>query len=121
MVADNEELTIQLETCSPPSERLVEQILSPLIIRMPHQPHDVATGVKIKGTRFPRGPHVGFVRKLVAFAAVARMAAGDEVFPSGEAAARARDHVVQREFAGWKRGAAILAGVAVAQQNVFPR
>ena len=88
---------------------------------MPHQAHDVATGVEIEGTRFTRGPHVGFVRKLVALAAVAGMAAGDEVFPSGEAAARARDHVVQREFAGWKRGAAILAGVAVAQQNVFPR
>jgi len=31
----------------------------------------------------------------------------------------AGDHVVEREFAGGKRDAAILAGVAVAQQNVF--
>ena len=88
---------------------------------MPHQPHDVAAGVEIEGTRFTRGPHVDFVRKLVALAAVTGMAAGDEVLPGGEAAARARDHVIQCEFAGGKRRAAILAGVAVAQQDVFPR
>src|SRR6202795_2560230 len=98
----------------------IEQILPPLIIRMPHQPHDVATGVEVEGSRFARGPHVGFVRKLVALAAVAGMTAGDEVLPGGEAAARTRNDVIQREFAGWQRRAAILAGVAVAQQNVFP-
>ena len=77
--------------------------------------------MEVKGTRFARGLHVGFVRQLVAFAAVAGMAAGDKVLPSGEAAARARNHVVQRKFAGGQRSAAILAGVAVAQQNIFPR
>ena len=68
---------------------------------MPHQAHDVATGVEIERPRFTRRPHVGFVRKLVALAAVTGMAAGDKVLPGGEAAARARDYVVQREFAGW--------------------
>src|ERR1700686_3903767 len=98
----------------------IEQILPPLIIRVPHQAHDVATGVEIEGTRFARRPHVDFVRKLVALAAVAGMTAGDEVLPCGEAAARARDYVVEGKFSGGKRGTAILAGVAVAQQNVFP-
>src|ERR1700674_3568801 len=88
---------------------------------MPHQTHDVATGVEIERPWFARRPHIDFVRKLVALAPVTGMAAGDKVLPRREAAARARDHVVQRKFAGWKRGAAILAGVAVAQQNVFPR
>ena len=59
----------------------IEQILPPLIVRMPHQAHDVATGVEIEGARFAGGLHTGFVRKLVAFAAVAGMAAGDEVLP----------------------------------------
>ena len=79
----------------------------------------MAAGVEIEGAWFARGLHVGFVGKLVAFAAVARMTAGYEVLPGGETAARARNHVVQRQFAGGQRGAAILAGVAVAQQNVF--
>ena len=100
---------------------LVEQILSPLIVRVPHQAHDVAAGVEIEGSRFPRGLHVGFVRKLIAFAAVAGMAAGDEIFPGRESPARARNHMIERKFTRGKRGAAILAGVAVAQQDVFPR
>jgi len=88
---------------------------------MPHQPHDVAAGVKIEGAGFAHWLHVGFVRKLVAFAAVARMAAGDQVLPGGEAAAGAGNYMVQRKFAGGERGAAILAGVAIAQQNVLTR
>ena len=88
---------------------------------MPHQAHDVATGVEIEGAGFAGGPHVGFVRKLVAFAAVAGMTAGYEILPGGETSARARNDVVERELAGGQRGAALLAGVAVAQQNVFSR
>ena len=88
---------------------------------MPHQSHDVATGVEIETAWFARWPHIGFVRKLIAFAAITGMTTGDQVFPGGEASARTRDHMVKREFAGGKRGAAILAGVAVTQQNVLPR
>ena len=88
---------------------------------MPHQAHDVAAGVEIEGTRLAGGPHVGFVRKLIAFAAIAGVATGDEVLPSGEASARARDHVVEGEFSGGKIGAAILTGVAVAQKDVLTR
>jgi len=75
--------------------------------------------VEIEGAGFAGRPHVRFVRKLIAFAAVAGMAAGYEILPGGEAATGAGNHVVEREFARGKRGAAILAGVAVAQQNIF--
>jgi hypothetical protein len=105
----------------PTTEQLIEQILSPLIIRMPHQAHDVAAGVEIEGTRLAGGPHVGFVRKLIAFAAVAAVATGDEVLPGGKASARARDDVVEGELSGRKIRAAILTGVAVAQQDVLTR
>ena len=81
----------------------------------------MAAGVEIEGAGFARGLHVGFVGKLVAFAAVAGMAAGDEVLPGGEAAAGAGNYMVQRKFAGGQCGAAILAGVAIAQQNVLTR
>ena len=71
--------------------------------------------------RGSRRAHVGFVRELIAFAAVAGMAAGYEILPGGETSAGARDDVVEREFAGGQRGGAILAGIAIAQQNIFAR
>src|ERR1700692_2637331 len=100
---------------------LVKQILPPLIIRVPHQAHDVATGVEIERARFSRRLHVGFVRQLIAFTAVAGMAARDKILPSRQSASGTWNHMIQREFAGGQRGAAILAGIAVAQQNVLSR
>src|SRR3954469_20225072 len=61
------------------------------------------------------------MRELVPLAAVAIMAAGYEVLPGREAAARTWDHVVERELARRHHFAAILAGVAVAQQDVLAR
>ena len=81
-------------------DNLIEQIFSPLIVGVAHQAHDVAAGVEIERARFTRGLHVGFVWKLVAFAAIAGMTAGDQVLPGGEASSRAWNHVIQREFAG---------------------
>ena len=61
---------------------LVEQVLSPLIVGVAHQAHDVAAGVEIEGARFSRRLHIGFVRQLIALTAVAGMAARDKIFPS---------------------------------------
>jgi len=55
----------------------------------------------------------------VAFAAVAGVAAGDEIFPGGVAATRTWNDVVEGEFAGRQDDGAVLAGVAVAQEDVF--
>ena len=77
---------------------LVKQILPPLIVAMPHQPHDVARRVEIERARFAHGAHVGFVRQSVAFAAIAGMAAGDKVFPRREPTPRAGNDVVERKF-----------------------
>ncbi len=46
-----------------------------------HQTHDVAAGVEIETSGFARWPHIGFVWKLVAFAAIAGMTAGDQILP----------------------------------------
>ena len=81
---------------------------------MPHEAHDVATGVEVERARFAGRLHIRFVRKLVAFTAIAGMTAGNEVLPRGQAAAGAWNYMIQRKFAGRKRGAAILASVAVA-------
>src|SRR5713101_7417145 len=58
---------------------------------------------------------------MIALAIVARMAAGHQIFPSGFAGARARDHVIESEFAGGHGPVTILAGIAVAHQDIFAR
>ena len=63
---------------------------------------------------------ISFSRRLP-FAPVAGMAAGHQILPGGVAATRARNHVIERELAGRQRIAAVLAGVAVAQQDVLAR
>ena len=73
---------------------LVKEVLSPLVIGAAHQAHDVAAGVEIERARFAREFHPRFHWGLVALAAIAGMAAGNEVLPGGEAATRPRDDVV---------------------------
>src|SRR5215471_19717459 len=76
----------------------VEQILLPLRIRPPHQPHDVTAGVQIERPRLAREPHVGLVRQHVPLAAIAIVAAGHEVLPRGRPTARAWHHVIERKL-----------------------
>jgi hypothetical protein len=75
--------------------------------------------VEIEGVWLAHELHAGFIGQLISLAPVAGMAAGYEVFPRGRAAAGTRDYVVQRQIARRERLAAILASVAIAQQNVF--
>src|SRR5882762_1915009 len=77
----------------------VEEILAPFVVGVAHHAHDVAAGVEVERARLAEELHIGFVGKLVAFAAVAAVAAGYEVLPTGRTAARAREDVVEREIA----------------------
>src|SRR5258707_724931 len=77
----------------------VEEVLSPLGIRVAHEPHDVATGVKVERSRLAQQLHVGLMGELVPFATVTVVAAGDEIFPGGQSTARTWDHVVERKLA----------------------
>ena len=77
---------------------LVKQVLSPLIIRPSHQSHDVAAGMEIERARLPHQLHVRFVRILIALAAIAGVAAGDQILPGRRTSARTRNHVIEREF-----------------------
>src|SRR6266850_2264333 len=99
----------------------VEEVLAPLGIRVSHQAHDVAAGMEIERTRLAQQLHVGLMSQLVPFATVAVVAACNEVLPSGESAARTGHYVVERELAGRHHLAAVLAGVAIAQQDVLAR
>ena len=77
--------------------------------------------MEIEGARFAQEFHIGFGRELVSLLAVARMAAGDKIFPGGGTTAGAGNHVVERQFTRRQHFAAVLAGIAVAQQDVLPR
>ncbi len=81
----------------------------------------MAAGVEVEGAGFAHELHAGFQGELVAFAAVAGVAAGYEIFPGGRASAGAGDDVIEGQFAGRQHGGAVLAGVAIAQQNVLAR
>ena len=98
----------------------VEQILLPLGIGASHHAHDVAAGVQIEGVRLGHQLQVGFAGQHVALATIAGVAAGDEVFPARRSAAGSRHDMVERQLAGGEDLAAVLAGIAVAQQDVAP-
>ena len=96
------------------------EVLAPGGVGAANHAHDMAGGVEGEGPGLALELHVGeFVQELVAFAAVAVVAAGYEVFPGGEAAAGAGDDVVEGELAGGEDDVAVLAGVAVAQEDVL--
>ena len=70
------------------------------------------------GLRIKR--HVRFMRQSIALARVTRNAGANHVFPSRQAAAIARHHVIEIQIAAIENMAAILAGVFVALENVVP-
>ena len=80
------------------AECLVEKILPPFVVGTAHEAHDVAAGVEVEGARLAHQLHAGFDRKLVALAAVAEMAASDQVLPGRSAAAGARHNVIERQL-----------------------
>ena len=98
---------------------LVEEVLTPLVVALCEKSHQVTAGVQTEWARCACQFHPRLVRRPAALAIVARMAAGNQVFPSRFARPRARDHVVERQFARGHGTVAILAGVAVAHQNVL--
>src|SRR5258708_22986219 len=101
------------------ASNLIEEVLAPLIVALGQQAHEVRAGVEAEGPGRSRQFEAGFLRRTAALAIVAGMAAGHQIFPSGFAGARARDHVIESEFAGGHGPVTILAGVAVAHQDIF--
>jgi len=75
--------------------------------------------VEGKGAGLADEPQAGLFRGAVALAIVAAVATGNQVFPAGAAAAGAREDMVERQFGGGELVAAELAGIAVAQEDVF--
>jgi hypothetical protein len=64
--------------------------------------------------------HVGFLRGMVGLSGIALNAGADDVFPSGGAAAIARDDVIQIQIFPIENLTAILAGIFIAFKDVVP-
>src|SRR3546814_20593542 len=62
--------------------------------------------------------HARLHRQSAPLSEIADLAGGHHVLPAGTAAARARDDVIEGQVVGRERAAAILAGEAVAQEDV---
>src|SRR4029077_8636139 len=99
----------------------IEEILPPLIVRPPHEPHNMPTGVQIERARFSHQLHARLSRELVPLAPVARMAAGNQIFPRRRTSTRSWNHVVKRQLARRQHSPAVLAGIAIAQQDLLAR
>ena len=61
----------------------VKQILPPLIVALTEQAHQMTARMQRERTRRALEFEASFVRRPVAFAVIARMAAGDQIFPGG--------------------------------------
>ena len=99
----------------------IEEILPPLVVGAAHQAHDVAARVQVEGTGLAHQFHAGFDGKLISLLAVAEMAASDQILPCGGSAAGAGDNVIERQLTRRQHFSTILAGIAIAQQDVLAR
>jgi len=88
---------------------------------MPDKAHQLARSVESKRTRAALKFESGFFRRAITFSIIATVAACYEIFPGRTATPRAGHHMVERELRSRQRVTAKLAGIAIAQQNVFSR
>ena len=99
----------------------VEEVFAPLVVAAAQQAHQVTAGMEAERARLAKEFHARFFRGAAALTIVAAVATGDQILPGGLAGSRARDDVVEGHLAGGQHLVAILAGVAIAHQNVFAR
>src|SRR5690242_19724807 len=81
----------------------------------------MTAGMQTERPRRAQQLHASFLRCSTALLVIAGMAARNKVLPSGFAGPRSRNDMVQGHLSGWQRAMAILAGIAIAHQYIFPR
>src|SRR5579864_7954296 len=75
--------------------------------------------MQVESTRLPQQLHVRFRGQLIALAPITGVAAGNQVLPGGSSATGTRHHMVEGQLAGGQYSAAVLAAVAVAQEDIL--
>jgi hypothetical protein len=109
---------------SPPSispKSLVKKILTPPLVAMADQPHQLPGSVQRKGPRPPRQLESRFFRRAVALTVIAAVAASDQILPGRTTAARPGQHVVESQFRTRKNPPAELARIAISEQDILSR
>ncbi len=101
--------------------RLVKKVLAPFMFGLAHQTQQLPARMEGKRPRRAKGPQAGLFGQPVPLSVVAGMAAAHQVIPIGMAAARARNHMVQRQLRRGKHLAAELARIAVSEEDIFSR
>jgi len=81
---------------------------------------DLHKGPPLRSLRLSNQAHVGFARKPIAFARIARNTRANHVFPSRRPAPVARHDVIQIKVTPIEEFAAVLAGVLVSLKHVVP-
>ena len=99
----------------------VEQVFAPGLVGAAQIANDLPVDVQVISLRAFEQAHADIIEPMVAFAIVTGAAAGDEIIPARIAAARARGNVIERQLGRRQHFAAILAGVVIAQENIFAR
>src|SRR5256885_7716376 len=100
---------------------LIKKILTPTLIAVTNQSHQLTGSVQGERPRTPRQLKSSFFRSAIAFAVVALIAAGHQVLPGRPPASRARHYMVQGQLRAGEHSTAELTRVAVSQQYVFSR
>jgi hypothetical protein len=88
---------------------VTEQILRPLFYGHAHRPPQAARGVHAGRDHAVQQFHAGLFRRFRVLGLVALLAGRDQVLPGVAAAARARKHVIERQFTPMEPPAAVLA------------
>jgi hypothetical protein len=104
-----------------PTQLSIEEVFPPLIVATSHQPHDVSGSMEIERSRLSHQFHPRFSRELISLPPIARMAASDKILPGRRPSPRTRNHVIQRQLARGQHRRAVLARIAIAQQDVLAR
>jgi len=80
---------------------------------------DLHKGPPLRSLRLSNQAHVGFARKPIAFARIARNTRANHVFPSRRPAPVARHDVIQIKITSIEELATLLAGVLVSLKYVM--
>jgi len=99
----------------------VVQILLPLLFAASCLAHESARSVDRHTAREAEQLNPCLRRRPVPFANIAVTARSNQVLPRIQSTSRARNHVLQFQFAAHELLAAILADVSVANEDVLPR
>jgi len=100
---------------------LVEQVLSPRLVRPAKVADDLTIDVEVISLRALEQPEAGILRRSVALAIIAIAAACDEIVPGRVAAPRPGNDMIKSQVLRRKYPGAILAGVVIAKQDILTR